>query len=409
MTIGCQRVGETADILKLPLRVLPIHDLLKRACRRESAIIAHDMATTRRESAVRFKMSCDFAIETPPPSPDITKQLARLDLDEEELKRATAAPSLDDSAVSTGEDAGAVASAPDDVSTGAEPKTPTKASQARARGVLSRMTPAGGTERYANPFVKVVPRDVFARETLLHAISSLARRKSSRNFQIHQAGIVFHLTKPVFKLGEDVIGRFDFSASSAPCYQVSVTLELLEQIDGASWKLAKAPDGTTPATYEVHAERSVFCRDLSDCTVMLPIPLVATPDFDTDVVSVKWRLSFMFVIAKNPEEGAGAKSVLETTLGTIRFAADSVPVRVRAADTALPRPQCVAARSKGKGRASMPFLCASGTDNQMHAAPRSPFFLVRFLGMRPWKWSWKVFSGICRYRSCRRSLQISLR
>lgn len=32
----------------------------------------------------------------------------------------------------------------------------------------------------------------------------------------------FHLSKPVFKIGEDVVGWFDFSGTTASCYQVTV-------------------------------------------------------------------------------------------------------------------------------------------------------------------------------------------
>ena len=183
------------------------------------------MATTRRESAVRFKMSCDFVIETPPPSPDITTQLARIELNES-LSEVEAsqdhAPGLDDSFNEA--TASTAQAAAEDQDQGLV--TPTKGLPPR------RETSTRSIAKPINPFVNITSRDIFSRSTLVHAINSMSRRRRSQNFQIDpastgdpsaKAAINFHLTKSVFKLGEDVVGRFDFGPSRVPCYQVSAT------------------------------------------------------------------------------------------------------------------------------------------------------------------------------------------
>jgi hypothetical protein len=138
----------------------------------------------------------------------------------------------------------------------------------------------------------------------MHAVSSLSRRRKPNIFKIgpeSKVAVKFHLSKPVFKIGEDVVGWFDFSGTTASCYQVTVTLETVELIEEAhrpptdKQKRAATATGET-GTVTVHAKQALFCRHLTTSTVMLPVPLTATPQFSTGIVSVEWRLAFEFVL-----------------------------------------------------------------------------------------------------------------
>ncbi|RMC16551.1 hypothetical protein DUI87_06488 [Hirundo rustica rustica] len=82
----------------------------------------------------------------------------------------------------------------------------------------------------------------------------------------------FCIFKTVYKIGEDVIGTFNFSEGDIPCLQVI------------------AVSGNT-------GERQGFresCLHTAQSSFSLPIPLGSTPGFTTNVVSLKWRLHFEF-------------------------------------------------------------------------------------------------------------------
>ncbi|XP_008936699.1 PREDICTED: retrograde Golgi transport protein RGP1 homolog [Merops nubicus] len=70
----------------------------------------------------------------------------------------------------------------------------------------------------------------------------------------------FCIFKTVYKIGEDVIGTFNFSEGDIPCLQ--------------------------------HQEA---CLHTAQSSFSLPIPLSSTPGFTTNIVSLKWRLHFEFV------------------------------------------------------------------------------------------------------------------
>eukprot|EP00039_Didymoeca_costata_P002877 m.63371 g.63371 ORF g.63371 m.63371 type:complete len:416 (-) comp11577_c0_seq3:37-1284(-) len=218
VAIGFQRVGEASELLRLPVRVLPLDATLLDACRRESAVVATENAKRRRESAVQ--LSDSGGSETPPIDPFLVREVSD--------------------------------------------------------GLL------------------------YSRETVIHAISSLARRKTPKTFKIGSANnnsvVRFHLAKPSFKIGEDIVGWFDFQGLSSPCYQVSVVLESIE-----TFETPEKEDAPARESIKEYSKWSHFCRHLTSTTLTLPIPLKATPQFSTDIVQVEWRLSFEFVLeCQNP-------------------------------------------------------------------------------------------------------------
>lgn len=100
----------------------------------------------------------------------------------------------------------------------------------------------------------------------------------------------FCLFKNSYKIGEDIVGTFDFSNATVSCVQVSVSLQSEEHVseDYKRGKIA-AP---TLISYNKHHE---MCLGLKYSHLVLPIPLHVTPDFVTDLVTLKWRLHFEFV------------------------------------------------------------------------------------------------------------------
>lgn len=89
----------------------------------------------------------------------------------------------------------------------------------------------------------------------------------------------FCLFKSAYKLGEDIVGTFDFSIGTVKCMQVSVALQSEEEL-----KNKDNPNGVEGAlraiTFARHHEVTL---GLSRSQLILPIPLHITPAFDTDI------------------------------------------------------------------------------------------------------------------------------
>lgn len=162
----------------------------------------------------------------------------------------------------------------------------------------------------------------------------------------------FCLFKPVYKLGEDIVGSLDFANCKVRCIQFSVKLQSQEilintcinksvlsdfndsssvnSLDKASVASGIVSDfmyksntssssslkdkDTTIAEpvgkVTTHAVNHEVCYAVLQTQVVVPIPLHITPSFRTDLVDVRWRLHFEFVTSTmmdfgkpNPEIG----------------------------------------------------------------------------------------------------------
>lgn len=86
----------------------------------------------------------------------------------------------------------------------------------------------------------------------------------------------FCLFKSTYKLGEDIVGTFDFSIATVRCIQVSVSLQCEEETS-VEIKSKKVKQSRI-VTYNKHHE---VCLGLKHSQLILPIPLHVTPAFNT--------------------------------------------------------------------------------------------------------------------------------
>ncbi|XP_072920385.1 RAB6A-GEF complex partner protein 2 isoform X3 [Hemitrygon akajei] len=107
----------------------------------------------------------------------------------------------------------------------------------------------------------------------------------------------FCIFKTIYKIGEDVLGTFDFSEGDIPCLQFSVSLQTEEHVQE---DYQRKPG--QPVSLSTHARHQESCLHTAKTHFSLPVPLSATPSFMTTVVSLKWRLHFEFVTACEPVE-----------------------------------------------------------------------------------------------------------
>lgn len=151
----------------------------------------------------------------------------------------------------------------------------------------------------SNPFLqnqrKESPLDV-----ALQVLQNLTARRAPSFYSItntHGKVVRFCLFKAAYKLGEDVVGTFDFSSSTVKCVQFSVTLQSEEILRDECRR--KPHHGSCLISYSKHHEVCLFSERSQ---MILPIPLTVTPAFDTDLASLQWRLHFEFVTTTTPVE-----------------------------------------------------------------------------------------------------------
>ncbi|KAK2727836.1 RAB6A-GEF complex partner protein 2-like isoform X2 [Artemia franciscana] len=159
--------------------------------------------------------------------------------------------------------------------------------------------PLISTEVESPPMNPFLPRQItqdYGKLTL-DILTNLTSRRSPVIYNIvNQRGKVAKLCifKSVFRLGEDIIGFFDFSGSQVPCYQSE---EKRDAGDKDS-KEAKEPSQLSkPAAKNVipHAKCHEMCLGLQHTNFSVPIPLHGTQTFHELGVSLSWKLHFEFV------------------------------------------------------------------------------------------------------------------
>ncbi|KAK1175116.1 RAB6A-GEF complex partner protein 2 [Acipenser ruthenus] len=155
----------------------------------------------------------------------------------------------------------------------------------------------------SNPFLEEeegVKKDSRLLEIATEMLMMTTSRRSQHLFNITNVrGKVgkFCIFKMVYRIGEDIVGTFDFSEGDIPCLQFSVSLQSEEHVEE---QYQRRPG--QPASLTAHTRHQESCLHTAATHFCLPIPLSATPGFNTDIVSLRWRLHFEFVTARDPVE-----------------------------------------------------------------------------------------------------------
>ncbi|KAF1597239.1 UNVERIFIED_CONTAM: RAB6A-GEF complex partner protein 2, partial [Eudyptes robustus] len=140
----------------------------------------------------------------------------------------------------------------------------------------------------------------------------------------------FCIFKTMYKIGEDVIGTFNFLEGDIPCLQFSVSLQTEESIQ----EEFQHRQGQ-PISFSTHACHQEACLHTAQSSFSLPIPLSSTPGFTTNIVSLKWRLHFEFVTSGESAGTClvrGSQSEVVTWTGVEQIEADTfswdLPIKV---------------------------------------------------------------------------------
>ncbi|XP_065335737.1 RAB6A-GEF complex partner protein 2 [Cloeon dipterum] len=150
----------------------------------------------------------------------------------------------------------------------------------------------------SNPFLEHQQKESTT-DLALQELQNITARRSPNFYNITNSRgkvVRFCLFKQAYKLGEDIVGTFDFTDAVVPCVQLSVALQSDEEIEEG--RRRHAGQGPSIAIFSKTHE---VCLGMNYSHLCLPIPLHLAPTFSTDLVSLKWKLHFEFVISVEPE------------------------------------------------------------------------------------------------------------
>jgi len=111
------------------------------------------------------------------------------------------------------------------------------------------------------------------------------------------------LFKTSFRLGEDIMGLFDFSDAVSQCMQYSVSLYCEEQL--------KSQNSVKRPKIIVKQSHQEFSFGYDETNFILPIPLHGTPSFSDDKCTLAWMLKFEFVISSTVAEPIQRQPILD--------------------------------------------------------------------------------------------------
>ncbi|EGZ13194.1 hypothetical protein PHYSODRAFT_286562 [Phytophthora sojae] len=107
----------------------------------------------------------------------------------------------------------------------------------------------------------------------------------------------FLLTKQFYQPGEVLLGVFDFTRASIPCYEVSATLCLEETLSAMALDPERVVQSKVFGTFREHT------LGVLQTNVRFSIPHDALPSIRTDLVRFQWLLRFEFSAGAPPPPG----------------------------------------------------------------------------------------------------------
>ncbi|CAJ0941770.1 unnamed protein product, partial [Mesorhabditis belari] len=149
----------------------------------------------------------------------------------------------------------------------------------------------------SNPFLFETTSRPTMSEIVTATVDQITAPRKEYIYQMtNSSGKVGSLTlyKKAYKLGEDIIGKLSFQDAEVCCFQWSVHLETIENIEDDEKTETQDKKSSTVSWAMQHNVSADFVEN----TFRLPIPLHAPPTFNTNSVRLKWRLRFEFVTCK---------------------------------------------------------------------------------------------------------------
>jgi len=164
----------------------------------------------------------------------------------------------------------------------------------------------------SNPFLEPTNDKDPVLDLIMQSVQEHTSRKNASYFVIaNSRGKVckFCLYKKNFRLGEDIVGSFNFTVGDVECLQYSVSLQSIESVEP---KFRVNED--QPSKVVNQSKQHEVCLGFSQSHLILPIPLHLTPSFSTNICRMEYRLHFEFVSSVSglekqeiPDEAGGSE------------------------------------------------------------------------------------------------------
>jgi len=164
----------------------------------------------------------------------------------------------------------------------------------------------------SNPFIEETSIKDPLVDVIMQSVQEVTSRKAASYFVIaNSKGKVckFCMYKKNFRLGEDIVGSFDFTVGDVECVQYSVSLQSVEEVQDQFKAKEDLPDKVVN-----QSKQHEVCLGFSQSHLVLPVPLHLTPSFSTNICKMKYILHFEFVTSVRglelqgiPEEGSGSE------------------------------------------------------------------------------------------------------
>ncbi|XP_031548816.1 RAB6A-GEF complex partner protein 2-like [Actinia tenebrosa] len=165
------------------------------------------------------------------------------------------------------------------------------------RGLTETENFFGLPEQTSNPFLENKANNNSLLDIAVDYLTAVTSKRNSHVYNIvSNKGHVgkFCLFKSAYRIGEEIVGSFDFTDTLIPCVKYTVTLQSEEHI----------PEEYRPphcknsgAIYTSYCSVQEYCLHAKKTHLVLPVPVTVCPEFESDLVCLKWRLHFEFVLA----------------------------------------------------------------------------------------------------------------
>ena len=139
--------------------------------------------------------------------------------------------------------------------------------------------------------------------------------RSANRFEIARNGqhvATIMLARPAYRLGETVVAIIDLSQTDIPSYALHAILETAETVDPSLALRSNA--SIYRVTRKTHASQSEVTLFTQRVVCSFRIPLTATPDFISSVLSLAWTLRVEFItprITGKEEDQEDGQQLLE--------------------------------------------------------------------------------------------------
>lgn len=122
------------------------------------------------------------------------------------------------------------------------------------------------------------------------------RKSSSYDITASKGSIAkLNLLRTEFKLGDNILGNFDFSKGEMRCIQYSACLLCEETVSSAEMTEQGRPKELKSRIR--HGKFHDFCYGAHEASMCLEIPLHITPTFKSNLCSIVWMIQFEFVVS----------------------------------------------------------------------------------------------------------------